>query len=117
VQLGSSRRNRRNLNSNVKIQPFAKYEASIPIKFENDKKSFIDWKAIAINSSDLNEKEKEILGFSPPYAPEGNENQPQNSNFKSKQSSELFIYFIFKINHCTFLLIVNFKTKEILLNL
>lgn len=43
---------------------------------------FINWKSIAINSNDLDSKEREILGFSPPYA-----NQHNSNNFRNNSNN------------------------------
>lgn len=37
------------------------------IQLDENKKTYISWKSIAINPNDLNKEEKEQLGFSPPY--------------------------------------------------
>lgn len=37
------------------------------VDFRDWDDSFINWKSIAINSNDLDVKERQILGFSPPY--------------------------------------------------
>lgn len=91
VQLGSSRRNKRNLNSNVKIPSISHQEACVPIKLEANEQNFLNWKAIAINSSDLDEKEKETLGFSPSYVEDDPNSKvvAMDSNFKSKLSESV----------------------------
>lgn len=67
IQLDNFRRPRGNLNANVKIHTVKKNEVPQSIQIDSSKKAFIDWKAVAVSSSDLNNEEKELLGFSPPY--------------------------------------------------
>jgi hypothetical protein len=66
-QMSNPRRNRANLSQNVKMPYIGAPEESVPVKIEEDKKTFINWKAVAVNSNDLGHKDQEILGFSPPY--------------------------------------------------
>lgn len=49
------------------------------IHLDENKKTYISWKSIAINQNDLNKEEKEQLGFSPPYV-----NQTNNDKIKGK---------------------------------
>ena len=69
MQMINPRRNRGcqlNNNHNIRVKPFQRHETYLPIKIELNKKSFIDWKAIVVNKSDLNGQDNELFGFSPP---------------------------------------------------
>ena len=76
-QINSWWRNRRNLNEYHKIQMLSNQETLHKIQLDENKKTYISWKSIAINANDLNKEEKEQLGFSPPYL-----NQSNNGNIK-----------------------------------
>lgn len=78
--LNNPRRNRTNLNQNCKIQYIGKQEESIPVKIELDQKTIIDWKAVALNSNDLDIKDRELLGFSPPYLEQNRELHKRDSS-------------------------------------
>lgn len=91
VQLSSYScgRNRRGLDHKIKVPPTNPPVNSIPIKIDENKKTFISWQSVAINSNDLNNEDKENLGFSPPYVNPIIKNQGINSSitrFKSKWS-------------------------------
>jgi hypothetical protein len=86
-QMSNPRRNRTNLNENVKMPYIGAPEESVPVKIDEDKKTFINWKAVAVNSSDLGNKDREMLGFSPPYIEQIKEHHKRDSSlvfFKSK---------------------------------
>jgi hypothetical protein len=86
-QMSNSRRNRTNLNQNIKMPYIGTPEESVPIKIDEDKKTFIDWKAVAVNSSNLGYKDRELLGFSPPYIDQSKELHKRDTSlvfFKSK---------------------------------
>lgn len=86
VQLSKSRRNRHNLNQNVKVPSILKQEASVPIKLDSSNKSFIDWKAVVVNTNDLNSQERVDLGFSPSYDEATIEREPLVFSRENSQS-------------------------------
>ncbi|CAI2361756.1 unnamed protein product [Moneuplotes crassus] len=64
LKIGMNRRSRVG-SQNIRVKPFVRKETCLPIKIELNK-SFINWKAVALNSNDLSQNDKENLGFSPP---------------------------------------------------